>query len=80
MVRSGMSRCRSDGVLARHRALPLPDKPSIAILPFANMSGDPEQEHFADGIAEDILTGLAAPAMAVRDRSQLELHLQGPPR
>ena len=40
-------------------ALPLPDKPSIAILPFANMSGDPEQEHFADGIAEDILTGLA---------------------
>ena len=32
-------------------ALPLPDKPSIAVLPFANMSGDPEQEHFADGIA-----------------------------
>jgi adenylate cyclase len=40
-------------------ALPLPDKPSIAVLSFANMSGDPEQEHFADGIAEDILTGLA---------------------
>jgi TolB-like protein/Tfp pilus assembly protein PilF len=40
-------------------ALPLPDKPSIAVLPFANMSGDLEQEHFADGIAEDILTGLA---------------------
>jgi adenylate cyclase len=40
-------------------ALSLPDKPSIAVLPFANMSGDPEQEHFADGIAEDILTGLA---------------------
>jgi TolB-like protein/class 3 adenylate cyclase/Flp pilus assembly protein TadD len=39
--------------------LPLPDKPSIAVLPFTNMSGDPEQEHFADGIAEDILTGLA---------------------
>jgi adenylate cyclase len=39
--------------------LPLPDKPSIAILPFANMSGDPEQEHFADGIAEDIITGLS---------------------
>jgi adenylate cyclase len=40
-------------------ALPLPDKPSIAVLPFSNMSGDPEQEFFADGIAEDILTGLA---------------------
>jgi adenylate cyclase len=39
--------------------LPLPDKPSIAVLPFTNMSGDPDQEHFADGIAEDILTGLA---------------------
>ena len=36
-----------------------PDKPSIAVLPFSNMSGDPEQEYFADGIAEDILTGLA---------------------
>ena len=39
--------------------LPLPDKPSIAVLPFVNMSGDPEQEYFADGIVEDILTGLA---------------------
>jgi len=40
-------------------ALQLPDKPSIAVLPFLNMSGDPEQEYFADGIVEDILTGLA---------------------
>jgi adenylate cyclase len=40
-------------------ALQLPDKPSIAVLPFANMSGDPEQEYFADGIVEDILTGLS---------------------
>ncbi len=39
--------------------LPLRDKPSIAVLPFENMSGDPEQEYFADGIAEDILTRLA---------------------
>jgi adenylate cyclase len=39
--------------------LPLPDKPSIAVLPFQNMSGDPEQEYFADGIAEDIITALA---------------------
>jgi TolB-like protein len=37
----------------------IPDKPSIAVLPFANMSGDPEQEYFADGIAEDIITALA---------------------
>jgi adenylate cyclase len=38
--------------------LPLPDKPSIAVLPFQNMSGDPEQEYFADGISEDIITEL----------------------
>ncbi len=37
----------------------LPDKPSIAVLPFANMSGDPEQEYFSDGIAEDIITELS---------------------
>ena len=40
-------------------APPLPDKPSIAVLPFDNMSGDPEQEYFADGIAEDIITTLS---------------------
>ena len=39
--------------------LALPDKPSIAVLAFQNMSGDPEQEHFADGIAEDIITALS---------------------
>ena len=39
--------------------LALPDKPSIAVLPFQNMSGDPEQEYFADGIAEDIITALS---------------------
>jgi adenylate cyclase len=37
----------------------LPDKPSIAVLPFENMSGDPEQEYFSDGIAEDIITALS---------------------
>jgi TolB-like protein/Tfp pilus assembly protein PilF len=40
-------------------ALALPDKPSIAVLPFANMSGDPEQEYFADGVADDIITALS---------------------
>jgi len=40
-------------------SLPLPDKPSIAVLPFTNMSGDPDQEYFADGITEDIITELS---------------------
>jgi adenylate cyclase len=40
-------------------ALPLPDKPSIAVLPFTNMSGDPEQEYFADGMVEDVITELS---------------------
>jgi len=39
--------------------LTLPDKPSIAVLPFANMSSDPEQEFFGDGIAEDVITALS---------------------
>ena len=43
----------------RERPLPLPDKPSIAVLPFTNMSGDPEQEYFADGLVEEIITSLS---------------------
>jgi adenylate cyclase len=39
--------------------LPLPDKPSLAVLPFANMSGDPEQEYFADGMVEEITTAIS---------------------
>ena len=39
--------------------LPLPDKPSIAVLPFQNISGDPEQEYFADGVVEEIITALS---------------------
>jgi TolB-like protein/tetratricopeptide (TPR) repeat protein len=44
---------------SRGAALPWPDKPSIAVLPFQNMSGDPEQEYFADGMVEDIITELS---------------------
>jgi TolB-like protein len=40
-------------------ALPLPERPAIAVLPFTNMSGDPEQEYFADGISGDIITALS---------------------
>jgi TolB-like protein len=40
-------------------APPLPDRPSIAVLPFQNMSGDPDQEYFADGVVEDIITALS---------------------
>src|SRR6516164_9399070 len=41
------------------QGLPLPDKPSIAVLPFQNLSGDPDQEYFADGMVEDITTALS---------------------
>src|SRR5207253_7412889 len=59
---SPLSRIAGEGAERRWRetgegnALPLPDKPSIAVLPFANMSGDPEQEYFADGMVEEIIT------------------------
>src|SRR5947209_14913954 len=45
--------------LSRAKPLPLPDRPSVAVLPFQNMSGDPEQEYFADGMVEDIITALS---------------------
>src|SRR6266536_1375961 len=53
-------RVRPRGAPATTRpSLPLPDKPSIAVLPFQNMSGDPEQEYFADGIVDEIITALS---------------------
>jgi TolB-like protein/class 3 adenylate cyclase len=55
-VRSTAAKTPSEQVPS---ALPLPDKPSIAVLPFANMSGDPEQEYFADGMVEEIITALS---------------------
>ena len=55
-IACGSMRSQRDTSLAR---VALPDKPSIAVLPFQNMSGDPEQEYFADGIVEDIITALS---------------------
>ena len=46
------------GLVGSSNGPALPDKPSIAVLPFQNMSGDPEQEYFADGMVEDIITAL----------------------
>jgi TolB-like protein len=45
--------------VAERRSPSLPEKPSIAVLPFANLSGDPEQDYFTDGVVEDIITGLS---------------------
>lgn len=50
---------RSDQVHAASPMLALPDKPSIAVLPFVNLSGDPEQEYFTDGMVEEIITALS---------------------
>src|SRR5215467_10540177 len=47
------------GQRTEHTMLTLPDKPSIAVLPFQNLSGDPEQDYFADGMVDDIITGLS---------------------
>src|SRR6516225_6676462 len=47
-----------EAIVATQPSLALPDKPSIAVLPFQNMSGDPEQEYFADGMVEEIITAL----------------------
>jgi adenylate cyclase len=55
-VRAGAPGALTEGLSA---APPHPDKPSIAVLPFENMSGDPEQEYFADGMVEEIITALS---------------------
>jgi adenylate cyclase len=56
--------------------LSLPAKPSIAVLPFTNMSGDPEQEFFADGLTEDLITELSKAPRPLRHRPSLLLCVQ----
>jgi len=58
-VRAYATRLGGTGRTVELKSLPLPDRPSIAVLPFANMSGDPEQEYFADGVVEEIVTALS---------------------
>src|SRR3989440_265160 len=55
----GAERQRREADEGSPKPLALPDKPSIAVLPFQNLSGDPEQDYFADGMVEDIITGLS---------------------
>jgi adenylate cyclase len=59
VYRVGGHTIRTEEPPSSFRPLALPDKPSIAVLPFANMSSDPEQEFFADGIAEDVIIALS---------------------
>lgn len=58
-VHLGQSAVKAKAVSPAGQSLALPDKPSIAVLPFQNMSCDPEQEYFADGMVEDIITALS---------------------
>ena len=57
--RAGRSPLRRLDRSPQRPALPLPDRPAIAVLPFTNMSGEPEQEYFSDGISEDLITALS---------------------
>ena len=60
-------------------AIELPEKPSIAVLPFTNMSGDPEQEYFADGVTGDLITALSRPMGIFPIEQQVEHFGHCPP-
>ena len=76
-ARSAEPKDQANGTAA---ALSLPNKPSIAVLPFTNMSGDADQDYFAEGISEDLITGAGPHPLALCHRPQLELCLQEPLR
>jgi len=59
------------------KPLPLPDRPSVAVLPFANLSGDPEQDYFAEGLTDDIITQLARFRSLFVIHTTSSLHYQG---
>ena len=75
-----------EAIEATQPRLALPDKPSVAVLPFTNMSGDPEQEFVSDGIAEDVITvpvavedvGHRAPGQALGGHAEILSGLRGP--
>ena len=81
--RSGSIRLKSASPpQAKPAPAPAPEKSapprlSIVVLPFANIGGDPEQEHFVDGVTESLTTDLSRIRRLVRDRAQYRLHLQG---
>lgn len=58
-VGPAVATCPPTAAISTDPPLPLPDKPSVAVLPFTNLSGDPEREYFADGMVEDIIAGLS---------------------
>ncbi len=72
-------RSGTDAASLERAPLALPDKPSIAVLPFTNMSGDPEQIHFSEGLAEDIITALSRFRWltVISPRSSFKFHASG---
>jgi TolB-like protein len=58
-VREEEERVQAPAIVLHRQSMALPERPSIAVLPFENMSSDPEQEYFADGMVDDIIAGLA---------------------